>query len=127
MGLFDSLRHKKPHGDPLAGGADGCFDVLDAGGHLVRYLPDDFDEIWTTTDEHEAGHHVSIGWLLLDEVVGPGSGPGHVEIQQRAVFTGGAQPLRAQRPCRCRAGRRHDVHPRLPQARPPGLTAAMRS
>jgi hypothetical protein len=90
MGLFDSLGHKKPQGDPLAGGADGYFDVLGADGGLVRYLPDDFDEIWTTTDEHEAGRHVSIGWLLLDEVVGPGSGPGHVEIQQRAVFTGGA-------------------------------------
>jgi hypothetical protein len=89
MGFLDRLRRREPAGDPLAGGADGRFDALDADGRLVRYVPDDFDEIWTTTDEHEAGHHVNIGWILLDELVGPGSGPGRVEIQQRAVFTGG--------------------------------------
>jgi hypothetical protein len=89
VGLFDSWRHKKPQGDPLAGGADGFFDVLDADGHLVRYLPDDFDEIWTTTDEHEAGHHVSIGWLLLDEVVGSGDGPDREVFVTRPTSTGG--------------------------------------
>ena len=89
MGLFDSWRHKKPQGDPVAGGADGFFDVLDGDGHLVRYLPDDFDEIWTTTDEHEAGRHVSIGWLLLDEVVGSGDGPDREVFVTRPTSTGG--------------------------------------
>lgn len=89
MGLFDVFRHKEPQGDPLTGGADGFFDVLDDDGRLVRYTPDDFDEIWTTTDEHEAGHHVSIGWILLDEVVGAGDGPGHTEFRQKGVYTGG--------------------------------------
>ena len=89
MGLFDSWRHKKPQGDPVAGGADGFFDVLDGDGHLVRYLPDDFDEIWTTTDEHEAGRHVTIGWLLLDEVVGSGDGPDREVFVTRPTSTGG--------------------------------------
>jgi hypothetical protein len=75
MRLFDVFRRKEPRGDPLTGGADGLFDVLDDDGRVVRYTPDDFDEIWTTTDEHEAGHHVSIGWILLDEVVGAGEAP----------------------------------------------------
>jgi hypothetical protein len=88
MGLFDAFRHKEPEGDPLTGGADGLFDVLDDDGRLVRYAPDDFDEIWTTTDEHEAGHHVSLGWLLLDEVVGRGSGPGHEELVVRPTGAG---------------------------------------
>jgi hypothetical protein len=84
VGLFDLFRHKEPEGgDPLAGGADGVFDVLDADGRLVRYTPDDFDEIWTTTDEHGAGHLVSIGWTLLDEIVGRGVGPGHEELVTR--------------------------------------------
>ena len=51
MGFFDLFRGKTPEGDPSTGGADGFFDVLDADGRLVRYTPDDFDEIWTTTDE----------------------------------------------------------------------------
>ena len=89
MGLFDLFRRREPAGDPLTGGADGLFDVLDDDGRLVRYTPADFDEIWTTTDEHEAGHHVSLGWILLDEVVGQGDGPGHEELVQRLVATGG--------------------------------------
>jgi hypothetical protein len=93
MGVFDLFRHGEPEADPLQGGADGFFDVLYAHGHLVRYTPDDFDEIWTTTDEHEAGHHVSIGWLLLDEVVGRGPGPGHEELVVRPSAGGdGASP-----------------------------------
>jgi hypothetical protein len=67
MGLSD---HEEPPGAPQSGGADGVFDVLDADGSLVRYTPDDFDEIWITTDEHEAGRHVALGWLALDELVG---------------------------------------------------------
>ena len=88
MGLFDLFHHDEPRPDPLAGGADGFFDVLDDDGRLVRYVPDDFDEIWTTTDVHEAGHHVSIGWLLLDEVVGSSDDPGHEEFRQVNVYTG---------------------------------------
>jgi hypothetical protein len=88
VGLFDAFRHRQPAGDPLAGGADGCFDVLDAAGRLVRYLPDDFDEIWTTTDEHAAGHHVSIGWILLDEVAGPGPGTGELEFRMEPTGEG---------------------------------------
>ena len=88
MGLFDVFRHKEPQGDPFTGGADGFFDVLDDDGRLVRYTPDDFDEIWTTTDEHEAGHHVSIGWILLDEVVGVGDGPGELEFRMQPTGEG---------------------------------------
>jgi hypothetical protein len=88
MGLFDAFHHKVPQGDPLTGGADGFFDVLDDDGRLVRYVPDDFDEIWTTIDEHEAGHHVSIGWLLLDEVVGPGSAAGELEFRMEPTGEG---------------------------------------
>jgi hypothetical protein len=40
MGLFDVFRHKEPEADPLTGGADGFFDVLDGDGRLVRYTPD---------------------------------------------------------------------------------------
>jgi hypothetical protein len=56
-------------GDIADGGADGVFEVLGADGTLVRYAADDFDEIFATTDEHEAGRHVKLGWILLDEVV----------------------------------------------------------
>jgi hypothetical protein len=88
MGLLDLFHHKDPSGDPLTGGADGFFDVLDDSGRLVRYAPDDFDEIWTTTDEHEAGRHVSIGWILLDEVVGRGHGPGREIFVTRPTSNG---------------------------------------
>ena len=88
-GFLDLFRGKKPQGDPLTGGADGAFDVLDAGGGLVRYTPDDFDEIWTTTDEHEAGRHVSLGWILLDEVVGRGDGPEREVLVTRPTSAGG--------------------------------------
>ena len=89
MGLFDAFRPKVPQDDPRTGGADGFFDLLDGDGRLVRYAPDDFDEIWTTTDEHEMRRHVGLGWLLLDEVVGAGDGPGHTEFRQKPVYTGG--------------------------------------
>lgn len=89
MGLFGSLfgRDKKA-GDLAGGGADGVFDVLDDDGRLVRYTADDFDEIWTTTDEVEAKRHVRLGWLLLDEYTGRGHGPGHEEFVTRPVFSG---------------------------------------
>lgn len=54
----------------------------------MRYTPADFDEIWTTTDEREAGHHVSIGWILLDEVTGPGSGMGELEYRMEPTGEG---------------------------------------
>ena len=85
MGFFG---RKKPAGDPLKGGADGVFDVLDAAGRLVRYTPADFDEIWTATDEHEAGCHVGLGWIMLDEVVGLGEGSGGVEFRMEPTGEG---------------------------------------
>jgi len=56
--------------DPASGGADGGFEVLGDDGELVRYTAADFDEVFTTTDGHEAGRHVGLGWILLDERVG---------------------------------------------------------
>jgi hypothetical protein len=97
MGLFHGFRHhggsEPPEADPLTGGADGLFDVLDDDGRLVRYAADDFDEIWTTTDEREAGRHVSIGWVLLDEVVGRGTGPGPEIFVTRPTSAGGSGGL----------------------------------
>jgi len=55
---------------PATGGADGVFEVRGDHGKLVRYAADDFDEVFATTDEHEAGRHVKLGWILLDERVG---------------------------------------------------------
>ena len=82
------VNRRRSAGDPVTGGADGCFDVLGDAGGLVRYVPDDFDEIWTTTDEREAGRHVSLGWILLDEVVGRGTGPGYEEFVTRPSGAG---------------------------------------
>lgn len=62
--------------------------MLGADGRLVRYTPDDFDEVWTTTDEHEAGHHVSLGWILLDEIVGRGEGSGGLEFRMEPTGEG---------------------------------------
>ena len=36
MGLFDGFGHKEAEADPLTGGADGFFDVLDDDGRLLR-------------------------------------------------------------------------------------------
>src|SRR5450759_293761 len=72
-----SLHDEQSPAEPAAGGADGVFEVLGDDGKLVRYTPDDFDEIFTTTDEHEAGRRVKLGWILLDEVGGrEGGKPG---------------------------------------------------
>jgi hypothetical protein len=68
VGLF-SRKHDEPE-NAAAGGADGAFEVVDAAGNRVRYTPEDFDEIFTTTDEREMRRHVGIGWLLLDEWMG---------------------------------------------------------
>ena len=72
-------------GDIADGGADGAFEVLTADGKLVRYKPDDFDEIFSTTDEHEAGRHVKLGWILLDEVVGREGGKPALDTFWRRV------------------------------------------
>ena len=72
-------------GDIARGGADGVFEVLDADGKLVSYTPEDFDEIFSTTDEHEAGRHVKLGWLLLDEVVGHEGGKPALDTFWRRV------------------------------------------
>jgi hypothetical protein len=72
-------------GDIAKGGADGVFEVLDADGRLVRYTPDDFDEVFSSTDEHEAGRHVKLGWLLLEEVVGREGGKPALDTFWRRV------------------------------------------
>ena len=77
-------------GDPLTGGSDGAFEVVDADGNARRYVPDDFDEIWTTTDEEEMRHHVRIGWLLLDEALHVEDGPDREVFVSQAVYTGGS-------------------------------------
>jgi hypothetical protein len=66
MGLF---HHDEDHGDPARGGADGVFEIVGPDGRFVRYTRDDFDEIFTTTEEPEMRRHVGLGWLLLDERV----------------------------------------------------------
>jgi hypothetical protein len=73
-----SQGHDDPAADDIAdGGADGVFEVVGDDGKVVLYRQADFDEIFTTTDEHEAGRHVKLGWILLDErVVREGGKPG---------------------------------------------------
>jgi hypothetical protein len=80
-----SLHDEQSPAEPAAGGADGVFEVLGDDGTLVRYTPDDFAEIFTTTDEHEAGRHVSLGWVLLDEVVGREGGKPALDTFWRRV------------------------------------------
>jgi hypothetical protein len=58
-------------------------------GVTRRYATADFDEFLTTSDEHVVHQHLTIGWLLLDERVLPGAGPGHEELVERLVSTGG--------------------------------------
>ena len=80
-----SLHDEQSPAEPAAGGADGVFEVLGDDGTLVRYTPDDFAEIFTTTDEHEAGRHVSLGWVLLDELVGREGGKPALDTFWRRV------------------------------------------
>jgi hypothetical protein len=89
MGLMDLFRRRKDVPEPEKGGPDGRFQVLGDDGTVRWFTPDDFDEIFTTTEEHEAARHVKIGWLLLDEAVGRGHGPGHIDFVVRPVSTGG--------------------------------------
>jgi len=65
-----SLHGEQSPADPAPSGADGVFEVLGDDGALARYTADDFAEVFTTTDEREAGRHVRLGWILLDERVG---------------------------------------------------------
>jgi len=67
--------------------APRTYDLSDPDGNARRYSSDDFDEVYTTLDEPEMRRLVGIGWLLLDEQVGPGGGAGRVEFEQRAVPT----------------------------------------
>jgi hypothetical protein len=48
----------------------------------------DIAEIFSTTDEHEAGRHVKLGWLLLDEVVGREGGKPALDTFWRRVAGG---------------------------------------
>ena len=72
-------------GNLAKGDADGVFEIFGEDGKLVRYRPSDFDEIFSTTDEHEAGRHVNLGWLLLDEVVGREGGKPALDTFWRRV------------------------------------------
>ncbi len=65
------------------------WDVTDKRGVTRRYLGDDFDEFYRTSDERDVSRHVSIGWVLLEESVTPGAGPGRWEMQLRPVSAGG--------------------------------------
>jgi hypothetical protein len=67
------------------GGPDGLFEVLGDDGRLVAFTPADFDEVFTTTDEREAGRHVGLGWMLLDEVVGREGGKPALDTFWRRV------------------------------------------
>ena len=71
--------------DVVDGGPDGVFEVLGDDGKLVAYTAADFDEIFTTTDEHEAGRHVKLGWILLDEVLGREGGKPALDTCWRRV------------------------------------------
>ncbi len=77
----------------MTGDGGRGFDVSGADGDVVRYAEADFDGLWQTTDEHEMRRHVGLGWILLDEQVGPGEGPGHMELVTRAETSGGAGGL----------------------------------
>jgi len=77
-------RHDQPDSVP-----DRTWDVTDKHGSTRRYATADFDEFFRTSDEHVVHQHVSIGWLLLDESILPGAGPGHEELQLRPVSAGG--------------------------------------
>lgn len=80
-----SLHDGQSPADSAAGGADGVFEVLGDDGKLVRFATDDFDEIFTTTDEHETGRHVKLGWILRSEVVGREGGKPALDTFWRRV------------------------------------------
>ena len=65
------------------------WEITDKHGVARRYATADFDEFLTTSDEYVVHQHLAIGWLLLDERVLPGAGPGHEELVERLVSTGG--------------------------------------
>ena len=89
MGIF--RRHDKSAGEPTE------FTVL-RGDAFVTYKREDFAELERTTDKLEMERLVGLGWLVLDEALGPGSGPGHEEFHMSGVMTGsvfGGQAARA--------------------------------
>jgi len=82
---MDQTHDDRAAGGVTDGGADGVFEVLGDEGTLVRYATNAFDEIFTTTDEHEAGRHVKLGWILLDEVLGREGGKPALDTFWRRV------------------------------------------
>lgn len=82
-----NLFHRKHAVDEAV--PDRTWDVTDKHGITRRYATVDFDEFFRTSDEHVVHQHVSIGWLLLDESVLSGAGPGHEELRLRPVSAGG--------------------------------------
>lgn len=107
--------------DPAKGGADGIFEVVGPTG-VVHYTPDDFEEIFTTTDGHEAARHVDLGWLLLDEVVHRGGFKSSLD----SVFRRMAGRVLERRQRSATSGRegRDDLRPGLPQEGRHGGTTA---
>ncbi len=69
MGFFGRKDNEHDTHDPARDGADSTFDTFDSDGNRVRYTPDDFDEILTTSEAHEMRRLIGLGWLLLDEQV----------------------------------------------------------
>ncbi len=63
--------------------------MTDKQGVTRRYTTADFDEFFTTTEEHVMHQHMVIGWLLLEESMLPGAGPGHMELRLQPVSAGG--------------------------------------
>lgn len=58
-------------------------------GVTRRYFGDDRDGFYRTSDERDTRRHVAIGWVLREEAVLSGAGPGHWELQMRLVSSGG--------------------------------------
>jgi hypothetical protein len=75
-----------PHADPDPW---RWWEVTDKHGVTRRYLGADFDEFYRTSDERDVHRHLTIGWLLLEESVALGEGPGRWEMQLRPVSAGG--------------------------------------
>ena len=76
-----SLFHKHEQdetdaGDP-GGPAAASYEVLEAGGKVVRYAREDFDEIFETMDPDEVQRQVAHGWSVLAQrdVESGGRGP----------------------------------------------------
>jgi len=82
---MDQSHDDRAAGGVAGGSADGVVEVLGDDGTLVRFATNAFDEIFATTDEHEAGRHVKLGWILLDQVVGREGGKPALDTFWRRV------------------------------------------